>query len=144
MVNTLFAEKYRPKTLDDVVGQEQITNLLKEYIKNKDVPHMLFAGLAGTGKTSAAKALAQDLYGNDWKNYFLEINASDDRGIDVVRDKIKDYARIKIIGEEFKIIFLDEADAMCLTGDTEIIMGTLNNPKTMRLDKIIKGKKSIL
>lgn len=105
-------EKWRPKTFSEVVGQDHIVPYLKEFVKNKNVPTMLFSGPAGTGKTTLAIVLARELYGNDWKNYFMEINASDDRGIDIVRYKIKDYARIKIIGKEFKIIFLDEVDAM--------------------------------
>ena len=103
-MKTIFAEKYRPQNLLEVVGQEKVTNLLKEFIKNNDIPHMLFAGPAGTGKTSCSIALVKELYGKDWKKYFIEINASDDRGIDVVRKQIKGYARTKIIEEDFKVI----------------------------------------
>ena len=108
----IFAEKYRPIKLDDIVGQQHIIKHLKKFVENGNVPHMLFSGKPGTGKTTAAKALARELYGEDWKNCFMEINASDDRGIDTVRDKIKGYARIKTIGYPFKIIFLDEADSV--------------------------------
>ena len=111
-MNTIFVEKYRPTKLDNVCGQSHIIPVLKGFIANKDVPHMLFSGPAGVGKTTVAKALARELYGDDWKTYFLELNASDSRKLDDVRTKIKDSARIKIIGQEFKIIFLDEADSM--------------------------------
>ena len=110
--NTIYIEKYRPQSLDDVYGQPHVVNYLKEFAKRGDVPHMLFSGPAGTGKTTCAIAFAHELYGNSWKNYFHEINASDDRGIKVVRGEIKDYAKTKIIGKDFKIIFMDEADSI--------------------------------
>jgi replication factor C small subunit len=109
----VWVEKYRPRILEDVVGQDDITERLKAYSETKSLPHLLFAGPAGTGKTTCAIALARELYGENWKVNFHEMNASDERGIQVVRTKIKDYARIAPIGEAgFKIIFLDEADAL--------------------------------
>ncbi len=111
-VNEIWTEKYRPKSLDDVVDQEHVVERLKAFVEQKNIPNLLFAGPAGTGKTTCALALARDLYGNNWKHNFLELNASDERGIDVVRGKIKDFARTKPIDADFKIIFLDEADAL--------------------------------
>ena len=110
METTIYMEKYRPQGFDDVVGQSQVIKYLKEFVKNKNVPHMLFAGPAGCGKTTTAIALARELYGKDWKHYFLEMNASDERKLETIRGKVKDSARIKVIGQDFKIIFMDEAD----------------------------------
>lgn len=96
----------------DVIGQPHIINRLESYVKLKNLPHLLFAGAAGTGKTSAAIALAHELYGDSWQNNFTELNASDERGIEVVRNKIKNFARTAPINAPFKIIFLDEADSL--------------------------------
>lgn len=114
----IWIEKYRPKILDDVVGQDDIIERLKAYVKAKIVPHLIFAGPAGTGKTTSALALARELFGENWKQNFNELNASDERGIGIIRGKIKDFARTAPIGKtKFKIIFLDEADS--LTSDAQ-------------------------
>lgn len=113
----IWTEKYRPDTLSEVVGQSEITDRLEAFVEQDSIPHMLFAGPAGTGKTTCAIALAKDLYGDSWKQNFMETNASDERGINVVREKIKDFARTKPIDADYKIIFLDEADA--LTSDAQ-------------------------
>ncbi|MCX8196903.1 MAG: replication factor C small subunit [Candidatus Micrarchaeota archaeon] len=108
-----WTEKYRPSSLKEIVGQEEVISILKAYVKEKNMPNLLFAGPPGVGKTTAALALARDLYGEQYKENILELNASDERGIDVVRGKIKDFARTVSLGEvPFKIIFLDEADSL--------------------------------
>ncbi|MET1124539.1 MAG: replication factor C small subunit [Archaeoglobaceae archaeon] len=114
----IWVEKYRPRTLDEIVDQEEVVRRLKGYVKQKNIPHLLFAGPPGTGKTATAIALTRDLFGEVWRDNFIELNASDERGIDVVRHKIKEFARTAPIGgAPFKIIFLDEADA--LTADAQ-------------------------
>ncbi len=114
----IWVEKYRPKTLGEIVGQEEVVQRLTGYVQRRNIPHLLFAGPPGTGKTASAIALARDLFGENWRDNFVEMNASDERGIDVVRHKIKEFARTAPIGDApFKIIFLDEADA--LTADAQ-------------------------
>lgn len=108
----IWVEKYRPRTLKEVVGQEEVIQRLMSYAQQKNIPHLLFAGPPGTGKTASAIALVRDIFGDEWRNNFIEMNASDERGIDVVRHKIKEFARTSPINAPFKIIFLDEADAL--------------------------------
>ncbi len=107
-----WVEKYRPATLKDVIGHEEITSRLQSYVDKRNLPNMLFSGPAGTGKTSSSIALAKELFGANFEQNFLELNASDDRGIDVVRNTIKDFARTLAFDSGFKIIFLDECDAL--------------------------------
>jgi replication factor C small subunit len=114
----IWTEKYRPKRLEDVIGQQQIVRRLISYVKSGNLPHLLFSGPPGVGKTACAVALAREMYGDTWQSNFTELNASDERGIDVVRTNIKNFARTAPLGEaKFKIIFLDEADA--LTSDAQ-------------------------
>ncbi len=113
-----WTEKYRPKSLDEIKGQEHIVNSLKSFVAAKNMPNLLFAGPPGVGKTTCALVLAHELYGKDWKGLFLELNASDERGIDIVRGRIKDFARSATLSNApFKLVFLDEGDA--LTADAQ-------------------------
>ena len=110
---TIWTEKFRPKKFDELVGQDDIIKKVESMTKSMNIPHMLFAGPAGTGKSTLALIVVKDLFGVHWKENYLELNASDERGIDVVRQKVKDFARTKALGNiPFKIIFLDEADAL--------------------------------
>lgn len=109
----MWTEKYRPRSLDHIVDQEEIVNRLKSFVKARNVPHCIFAGPPGTGKTTAALCLAHDLYGEGYREHIMELNASDERGINVVRETVKTFARTRSIGEvTFKTLILDEADNM--------------------------------
>ena len=117
-----WVEKYRPKTLQDVAAQDHTINVLRKMLMSANLPHMLFYGPPGTGKTSTILALARDLFGPELsKSRVLELNASDDRGIDIVREKVKNFARVSVSqpGSKstypcppYKIVILDEADSM--------------------------------
>ncbi|MCK4483305.1 MAG: replication factor C small subunit [Candidatus Thorarchaeota archaeon] len=114
----LWTEKYRPQTLNDIIGQEPVVDRLVRFVKAKAVPHCLFAGPPGTSKTTAVMAMARDLFGDSFDRNFMELNASDERGIDVVRNQIKNFARAMPAGDApFRILALDEADH--LTGDAQ-------------------------
>jgi replication factor C small subunit len=125
LANLMWSEKYRPKKLSEVVDQKEIIKGISNLIKSPDIPHMLFAGPAGVGKTTTALCIAMELLGEEWRKNTLELNASDERGIKMVRERVKEFAAsIKLAGDkEFgkpKIIILDEADEMTSEAQTAL------------------------
>ena len=113
-MDNVWYEKYRPQTLDEIVGQDEIIQAIKERLNN--LPHMIFEGNAGTGKTTTAKAISNEL-GCD----FMELNSSEERGIDTVRGKIISFAKhLSFNPAPYKILFLDEADSM--TSDAQLCL----------------------
>ena len=114
MSSGMWAEKYRPQTLKEILNQKEIISRLKRFVEERNLPHLLFVGPAGIGKTTAILALSRDLYGPMYRNFIMELNASDERGIDVIREKVKLFARTAAISSEvsFKILIMDEADSL--------------------------------
>jgi replication factor C small subunit len=111
--SSIWTEKYRPQNFQEVKGQKEIVKRVKAFVEQQNMPHLLFSGPAGIGKSTLALVAAKQLFGTEWRQNFLELNASDERGIDIIRNKVKDFARTRSIGDvPFKIIFLDECDAL--------------------------------
>jgi|TARA_R100000234_G_scaffold90554_1_gene58795 replication factor C small subunit len=108
----MWIEKYRPKTMKDVVGHMELRPIWEKWVNEKDLPHVILAGQQGIGKTTIAIALARDILGDGFDLNFLELNASDDRKLDVVRTKIKDFATTRKLGVSCKICLLDEMENM--------------------------------
>jgi len=113
MSNGIWTEKYRPSKFLEIEGQDDIIKRVESLTNSLNIPHLLFAGPAGTGKSTLALVVVKELFKDNWRENYLELNASDERGINVVREKVKNFARTKSLGEvPFKVIFLDEADAL--------------------------------
>ncbi len=109
----MWIEEYRPKDFSEIKGHEKIVSRVKAFVEANNLPHLMFSGPAGVGKTTLALIIARTLFGDDWHHNFLELNASDERGIDVIRVKVKDFARTKSIRDvPFKVIYLDECDSL--------------------------------
>ena len=121
--NVMWVEKYRPKKISEIVNQKEIMGSLSALLKNQsEMPHLLFSGSAGVGKTSTAICISRDILGKHWQDYSLELNASDERGIGMVREKVKKFSRFAGLDTEipFKIIILDEADEMTSDAQTAL------------------------
>ncbi len=118
----MWVEKYRPTKLSEIVNQTEIIGSLEALISNSaDMPHLLFSGSAGVGKTSAALCISKQILGENAKEYTLELNASDERGIGMVREKVKRFSRFAGMADApFKLIILDEADEMTNDAQTAL------------------------
>jgi len=119
----MWVEKYRPSKLSDVVDQGEIIGSLGSLLKNQaEMPHLLFSGSAGVGKTTVALCISKQILGDRWRDHTLELNASDERGINMVRERVKRFSRYAALDSEipFKIIILDEADEMTSDAQTAL------------------------
>lgn len=133
--NTMpWIEEFRPQQLSQIISNDRIIDTLKEYVKKKFLPHLLLHGPSGTGKSSTIKACANQIYGENYDVMVLQINASKDRGIEVVRNKIRDFiitrsTFFEMKDDLFKLVILDEADAM--TSDAQYMLRRLIEDNTM-------------
>ena len=119
----MWVEKYRPQNLSEIVNQKDVKGSLSGLMKNQsEMPHLLFSGSAGVGKTTTAICISREILGDVWKDYTLELNASDERGINMVRERVKKFSRFAGLGSQipFKIIILDEADEMTSDAQTAL------------------------
>ena len=142
----MWVEKYRPKKIEQIVNQKDIIRSLKNLIKKPDeIPHLLFAGAAGIGKTTTALCLSKELLGEGWRRDVLELNASDERGIKMVRERVKEFAAVIKLpsgkdlkdpsnknDRQYRIIILDEADEMTSEAQTALRRIIEDSSKTTR------------
>ncbi len=137
----MWVEKYRPQKLSEVINQSEIVERLKATVKKPDeMPHMLFAGPPGSGKTTVALCVAKEIMGDNWRDYTLELNASNERGIDTVRVRIKNFSSYSDRRENipFRICLLDESDQMCLDPETKVLSGTLGDLHETSLRELLE------
>jgi len=133
MESSIWTEKYRPSKFEEIKGQKEIVEKISAFVRSGNMPHLLFSGPAGVGKTTLSLVIAKQLFGEHWRENTLELNASDERGIDVVRVKVKDFARTKAIGNvPFKLIYLDESDALTREAQQALRRTMENYTKTTR------------
>src|SRR5438445_4498115 len=135
----MWVEKYRPKKLEELVNQINLKERLAPLLEKKgELPHLLFAGPPGSGKTTTALIITREILGDLSSDYTLSLNASDERGIDMVRERVKTFARYsdRREGVPFRLIILDEADEMCLDPETKVIVGQLDNLKQLSLREL--------
>lgn len=145
----IWVEKYRPRDFESVVGNRKIIEQIKKQVETNNMTHMLFVGEAGIGKTTVAKIIAHKLLGDFFVNNFMELNASDERGIDIMREKVKEFAKAAPIETEFRIILLDEADHLTKDAQASLRRIMEKNANNCRFilcanyeEKIIKPIKS--
>ena len=130
--NLTLLEKYQPDTLENVYGHTTIRQILMSMVEQQNVPHLMFTGEPGNGKSTTAMALIKDLYGDDYKSNHIKFDASTDRGIDVVRGKIKELTKYKSMNYPFKIILLEESDELTPNAQFALREIMLKNQKITR------------
>jgi len=145
--SVMWVEKYRPQKISELINQKEIMGSINSMLKNQsELPHLLFSGSAGVGKTSAALCVSREILGKHWRDYTLELNASDERGINMVRERVKKFSRFAGLDTEipFKIIILDEADEMTTDAQTALRRITEETAKICRFILIVNNLSKII
>jgi replication factor C small subunit len=142
----MWVEKYRPEKLDEVIDHEEVIARLKQFLKDPvTMPHLLFAGPPGNGKTTVALCIARQLFGNRLREYTLELNASDERGIGTVRDRIKNFSRMGTVKDvPFRLVILDECDELTADAQTALRRIMEMSSKTCRFILICNYSSKII